>query len=82
MCIKFTTCLSLARGLRRDDLGREKFLSEVWEWRRQKGERIFLQLERMGAALEWDRTCFTLSEVLWQSQDHDQCFKKVLKISH
>ncbi len=74
--------MSLVRGLGRDDLGREKFLSEVWEWRRQKGERIFQQLERMGAALEWDRTCFTLSEVPWQSKNHDQCFKKVLWIFH
>ena len=48
----------------RKGLGREEFLKEVWRWRQAKGERMFGQLERMGASLDWDRTCFTMSEVL------------------
>ncbi len=53
----------LAEGRSREEVGREAFLEAVWEWRRRKGERIFSQLERMGASLDWQRTCFTMSEV-------------------
>ncbi len=54
-----------ARGIhRKEDIGRDKFLQEVWKWRAEKGQTIFRQLERMGASLDWSRTCFTMSEVV------------------
>ena len=44
----------------RHDLGREKFLERVWDWRREKGGRILEQLQGLGASCDWDRTQFTM----------------------
>ena len=44
----------------RRDLGREKFLAKVWEWRTEKGGIILEQLRRLGASCDWDRTQFTM----------------------
>jgi valyl-tRNA synthetase len=44
----------------RHDLGREKFLERVWEWRAEKGGVILEQLRRLGASCDWDRTQFTM----------------------
>jgi valyl-tRNA synthetase len=44
----------------RHDLGREKFVERVWDWRRDKGGRILEQLRRLGASCDWDRTQFTM----------------------
>jgi valyl-tRNA synthetase len=44
----------------RRDLGREKFLEKVWEWRHEKGGIILEQLRRLGASCDWDRTQFTM----------------------
>jgi valyl-tRNA synthetase len=44
----------------RHDLGREKFLERVWEWRQEKGGIILEQLRRLGASCDWDRTQFTM----------------------
>lgn len=49
--------------LSRHDLGREKFIEKVWEWKEQYGKRIVLQLKRTGASLDWSRECFTMDEV-------------------
>ncbi len=54
--------LKSTKNLSRHDIGREKFLEEVWSWRRAKGDMIFMQLEKLGASLDWDRTCFTMSK--------------------
>jgi valyl-tRNA synthetase len=48
------------QGLKRDEMGREAFLEKVWEWRREKGDTILLQLKRLGASCDWSRTRFTL----------------------
>ncbi len=51
----------LAReGLRREDLGREKFQERVWAWVRKYGSIIYSQLERLGISCDWDRKVFTL----------------------
>ncbi|RME70070.1 MAG: valine--tRNA ligase [Verrucomicrobia bacterium] len=47
-------------GLTRHDLGREKFLERVWEWRERHGNIIIEQLKRLGASCDWDRTVFTM----------------------
>jgi valyl-tRNA synthetase len=51
-------------GLTRHDLGREKFIERVWEWRREKGGKILNQLKRLGASCDWDRERFTMDEGL------------------
>lgn len=49
-------------GLHRHDLGREKFLEEVWKWRDEHGNIIFKQLRKLGASCDWSRTSFTLDD--------------------
>ena len=50
-------------GLSRYDLGREKFLERVWDWKNQYGNRIIEQQKKMGTSCDWDRNRFTLDEV-------------------
>ena len=45
----------------RAELGRDKFLDQVWEWKDQSGGTIINQLKRLGASCDWDRTAFTMS---------------------
>ncbi|WP_370228721.1 valine--tRNA ligase [Cognatishimia sp.] len=45
----------------RRDLGREKFLEKVWDWKAQSGGTIINQLKRLGASCDFDRTAFTMS---------------------
>ena len=47
-------------GLTRYDLGREKFLDRVWEWKNQYGNRIVEQLKTLGCSCDWDRQRFTM----------------------
>jgi len=46
----------------RHDLGREKFVEKVWEWKHQYGDRITGQMRRLGDSCDWDRNTFTLDE--------------------
>ncbi|MBL7009238.1 MAG: valine--tRNA ligase [Planctomycetes bacterium] len=50
------------RGLTRQELGREAFLAEVWDWKERHGNTILEQLKRLGASCDWSRTKFTLDE--------------------
>ncbi|XP_044401811.1 valine--tRNA ligase, mitochondrial 1 isoform X1 [Triticum aestivum] len=50
------------RKLSRHDLGRDKFLSEVHNWKDQYGGTILRQLRMLGASLDWSRECFTMDE--------------------
>ena len=49
-------------GKSRYDLGREKFIQRVWEWKEEYGGRILKQLRRLGASCDWDRQRFTMDE--------------------
>ena len=49
-------------GLSRYDLGREKFLERVWDWKEKFGNRIMSQLRSLGSSLDWDRERFTMDE--------------------
>jgi valyl-tRNA synthetase len=51
-------------GKKRQDLGREKFLEEVWKWKEQHGSTITRQLRRLGASCDWTRERFTMDEGL------------------
>ncbi|KAI4470718.1 valyl-trna synthetase [Holotrichia oblita] len=48
----------------RHDLGREKFIQKIWEWKEQKGVRIYHQLRQMGTSYDWDRAAFTMDPKL------------------
>ncbi|EPZ35028.1 Aminoacyl-tRNA synthetase, class Ia domain-containing protein [Rozella allomycis CSF55] len=52
------------RKVTRHELGREKFLDEVWKWKEQYGNRIYEQFMRLGASNDWDRVKFTLDQDL------------------
>jgi valyl-tRNA synthetase len=54
-------------GLSRRDLGREKFLERVWEWRGEYGGTIVRQLRKLGASCDWSRERFTMDEGLSES---------------
>jgi valyl-tRNA synthetase len=51
-------------GIKRRDLGREKFLEKVWEWKEESGGTITGQLRRLGASCDWSRERFTMDEGL------------------
>ncbi|MCX5779427.1 MAG: class I tRNA ligase family protein, partial [Firmicutes bacterium] len=51
-----------SEGLTKDDLGREKFLDRVWEWKRLYGDRITQQLSLLGSSCDWSRERFTMDE--------------------
>ncbi len=51
-------------GVSRHDLGREKFLEKVWEWKHKNGSRITKQLRCLGTSLDWSRERFTMDEGL------------------
>ena len=49
-------------GLTRYDLGREKFLERVWDWKHKYGNRIVEQQKKLGASCDWERARFTMDE--------------------
>jgi valyl-tRNA synthetase len=53
-----------AQGISRHDLGREKFIEKVWEWKEESGGTITRQLRRLGSSLDWSRERFTMDEGL------------------
>ena len=51
-------------GTNRHELGREKFIEKVWEWREEKGGTIINQLKKLGSSCDWSRERFTMDEGL------------------
>ena len=51
-----------AEGVSRHDLGRDKFIEKVWQWKKQSGGAITQQLRRLGASSDWSRERFTMDE--------------------
>ena len=60
--IKVEEELRKKEGLSRHDLGREKFLERVWDWKYQYGNRIVEQQKKLGASCDWDRARFTMDD--------------------
>ncbi|MBQ2932468.1 MAG: valine--tRNA ligase [Clostridia bacterium] len=60
--IKVEAQLREEEGLTRYDLGREKFLERVWDWKEKYGNRIISQLKKIGCSCDWDRERFTMDE--------------------
>ncbi len=53
-----------SKGIDRREIGREKFIEEVWKWKEQYGNTIINQLKRLGVSCDWDRLRFTMDEGL------------------
>src|SRR5271168_60233 len=51
-------------GKNRRDMGREKFVERVWEWKREYGGAILDQMKRLGASVDWGREYFTMDDNL------------------
>jgi valyl-tRNA synthetase len=60
--VKVEESLRKEEGLSRYDLGREKFVERVWQWKEKFGSRITEQLRTLGASCDWDRERFTMDE--------------------
>ena len=54
-------------NLDKNDLGREKFIEKVWEWKNQYGDIIINQLKKLGCSCDWSRNAFTMDENLSKS---------------
>ncbi len=72
--------LKAETGKTRHDVGREKLVELIWDWKKQYGNRILEQLKRMGASCDWQRTRFTLDEICARAVRHTfvNLFKKGL----
>ena len=68
--IKVEEELRKNEGLTRYDLGREKFLERVWDWKHKYGGRIVEQQKKLGASCDWDRSRFTMDEGLSKAVRH------------
>lgn len=53
-----------AQGIKRQDLGREKFLEKIWEWKAESGGNITRQIRRLGSSVDWSRERFTMDDGL------------------
>ncbi|MGN8968822.1 valine--tRNA ligase [Intestinimonas sp. HCP28S3_D6] len=68
--IKVEEELRKNEGLTRYDLGREKFLERVWDWKNKYGNRIVEQQKKLGASCDWERSRFTMDEGLSKAVRH------------
>ncbi len=71
--IKVEETLRKEEGLTRYDLGREKFLERVWDWKNKYGDRIISQLKKLGCSCDWERERFTMDEGLSAAVRHTFC---------
>ena len=53
-----------SENIKKNDLGREKFVEKVWEWKNQYGDIIINQLKKLGCSCDWSRNAFTMDENL------------------
>lgn len=68
--IKVEEALRENEGLTRYDLGREKFLERVWDWKAKYGARIVEQQKKLGVSCDWSRSRFTMDEGLSKAVRH------------
>jgi len=54
----------LSKGIKKDDLGREKFIEQIWKWKKESGDQILNQLRKLGCSCDWSRNRFTMDEDL------------------
>jgi valyl-tRNA synthetase len=56
-----------AQGISKHDLGREKFIEKIWEWKEESGGNITQQLRRLGASPDWSRERFTMDDGFYKA---------------
>ena len=56
-----------SENIKKNDLGREKFIKKVWDWKKQYGEIIINQLKKLGCSCDWSRNAFTMDDNLSNS---------------
>lgn len=61
------------QGIKKTDIGREKFLDHAWDWTHEHGGIILKQLRKLGASCDWERTSFTMDETRSKSVIHVFC---------
>ncbi len=54
-------------GIKKNELGRDKFIEKVWEWKKEYGDIIINQLKKLGCSCDWSRNAFTMDENLSKS---------------
>ena len=54
----------LEKGIKKKELGRDKFINEVWKWKNASGDKILNQLKKLGCSCDWSRNRFTMDEDL------------------
>ena len=54
----------IEKGIKKNKLGREKFIDEVWKWKRESGDQILNQLKKLGCSCDWSRNRFTMDKDL------------------
>jgi valyl-tRNA synthetase len=59
-----------AEGKTRHDLGRDKFIDRIWDWKEESGNNITRQLRRLGSSLDWSRDRFTMDDELSEAVKH------------
>ena len=52
----------LEKGIKKDQLGRDKFIEEVWNWKQESGDQILNQLKKLGCSCDWSRNRFTMDK--------------------
>jgi len=57
----------IAEGIDKNEIGREKFVEKVWEWKKEHGDIILNQLKKLGCSCDWSRNAFTMDENLSKS---------------
>jgi len=52
------------KGIKKNEIGREKFIKEVWNWKKESGDKILNQLKKLGCSCDWSRNRFTMDKDL------------------
>ncbi|QEK39296.1 valine--tRNA ligase [Candidatus Nesciobacter abundans] len=65
--------LLLESNIKKEDLGREKFLEKVWEWKEKYQDNIYDQLKKLGLELDWDQAKFTMDEDVQEAVSEAFC---------
>ena len=55
------------QNIKKNEIGREKFIKKVWEWKKEYGDIIITQLKKLGCSCDWSRTAFTMDDNLSES---------------
>ena len=68
----------LDKGIEKNQLGRDKFVKEVWKWKKESGDQILNQLKKLGCSCDWSRNRFTMDKDLSEAviQAFVQLYKK------